>query len=247
VQGPPQASTRLVLLALAKHMDGQGGSCWPSAETLATETGLSLRAVKTHLAVARRLRWISGTPGSPGPTRGPGWKRTSYQAQIPTRTTSVVGSATGAPPSTGGSATGAPPNARGSANDDHEVVHLVHPSRSESRSKKEAAVAAPTADPSQTSDPVWGVGLDLLLRAGASESGARGFLGKLVKEHGKAAVTEAITATQRASPADPKSYLVGILRKPPPREPWEGPSLEEARADLERQDQQIWGSNRQWL
>ncbi|MGO8854414.1 MAG: helix-turn-helix domain-containing protein [Steroidobacteraceae bacterium] len=56
--GPPDPSTRLVLFVLALHMNSQGGSCYPSQQTIATRTGLSERSVRNHLQAAEKLGWI---------------------------------------------------------------------------------------------------------------------------------------------------------------------------------------------
>lgn len=53
---PP--TTRHVLLTLACHMNGVGESCFPSIELLCKETGLSNRAVITHLQNAKEIGWI---------------------------------------------------------------------------------------------------------------------------------------------------------------------------------------------
>lgn len=54
---PP--TTRHVLLTLACHMNVVGESCYPSIELLCKETGLSNRAVITHLQNAKELGWIT--------------------------------------------------------------------------------------------------------------------------------------------------------------------------------------------
>jgi hypothetical protein len=54
---PP--TTRLVLLTLSLHMDAGGGSCWPSVELLARETGANRATVIRHLAAAERLGWLA--------------------------------------------------------------------------------------------------------------------------------------------------------------------------------------------
>lgn len=54
---PP--TTRHVLLTLACHMNDAGQSCYPSIELLCKETGLSNRAVITHLQNAAEAGWIS--------------------------------------------------------------------------------------------------------------------------------------------------------------------------------------------
>lgn len=76
----PKSTTRLVLLTLSLHMNQEGGSCWPSTSTLATETGLSERAVCTHLDIAASSGWlIKSVKG----VSGKGWARHEYEAALP--------------------------------------------------------------------------------------------------------------------------------------------------------------------
>ena len=56
--GPSGPHTRLVLVALAKWMSPDGGSCWPSTITLAEATALSRRVVGLHLRRAVDEGWI---------------------------------------------------------------------------------------------------------------------------------------------------------------------------------------------
>ena len=52
------ATTRHVLLTLGCHMNDVGESCYPSIDLLCQETGLSNRAVITHLQKANEFGWI---------------------------------------------------------------------------------------------------------------------------------------------------------------------------------------------
>lgn len=77
----PSHTTRHVLLTLALHMSPKGDSCYPSIELLVEESGLSRRAVITHLAMAEREGWIQKKER---PQRnGQGWRRIEYLASIP--------------------------------------------------------------------------------------------------------------------------------------------------------------------
>ena len=81
-----------VAVALSLHMDGDGGSCWPSVSTLAAETGLSRATVFRALAVLAddpekdgkrkpgEAAFIVRRPGGHGPT-----DTTRYRAVIPRR------------------------------------------------------------------------------------------------------------------------------------------------------------------
>jgi hypothetical protein len=78
------------------------------------------------------------------------------------------------------------------------------------QTEEDAATAAPKPDPVETR--IWKDGVELLKRSGLSESQARPLLGRWAKEHGKEALAEAIAKCQASNPADPRSYIGGILR-----------------------------------
>ena len=78
--GPPKPMTRLVLLALGKYMASTGGECWPSVDTLATDTGTSRRTVCTHIATAQSLGWVRVVEKKGA---GQAWRRHQYQALNP--------------------------------------------------------------------------------------------------------------------------------------------------------------------
>lgn len=61
---------------------------------------------------------------------------------------------------------------------------------------------------------IWSVGVKLLRHDGFPEDKARSYLGKLIQEHGEKVVAEAVAALslKPISPADAKTYLIGILR-----------------------------------
>jgi hypothetical protein len=78
------------------------------------------------------------------------------------------------------------------------------------QTEEDAATAAPKADPVETR--IWTDGVDLLKRSGLSEPQSRPLLGRWAREHGKEALAEAIAKCQATNPADPRSYMGGILR-----------------------------------
>jgi len=70
------ATTKLVLLTLACHMNDVGGSCFPSIERLMHETSLSKPTVINHLKLAKKLGWIqSGIHGFSGQK----WRSNEYK------------------------------------------------------------------------------------------------------------------------------------------------------------------------
>lgn len=73
-------TTRHVLLTLGCHMNDMGESCYPSIETLCEETGLSNRAVITHLKLAVDAGFISCDKHG---FSGQKWARNEYKATFP--------------------------------------------------------------------------------------------------------------------------------------------------------------------
>jgi len=78
--GPPSATTRHVLHVLALFMNPGGGGCWPSQSTIARRCALTSRAVKEHLALAKRDHWLDISEHH---YTGQGWRRNSYTATVP--------------------------------------------------------------------------------------------------------------------------------------------------------------------
>lgn len=76
----PAPTTRLVLMVISTHMNGDGASCFPSITTLAAETGLSRRVVIEHIAKAAEDGWIRKAPKG---LSGQAWRRHEYAASIP--------------------------------------------------------------------------------------------------------------------------------------------------------------------
>jgi hypothetical protein len=71
-----------------------------------------------------------------------------------------------------------------------------------------------TANAEQKST-IWNLGVQLVKRSNDSEATARRFIGKLIKQYGDKTVAEAIAqlSVKSVQPADPHSYLTGILNK----------------------------------
>jgi len=59
---------------------------------------------------------------------------------------------------------------------------------------------------------IWRDGVDLLVRTGGKEREVRSLLGQLAKKHGKAQLASAIAEVQGVNPANPRDYLVKLLR-----------------------------------
>ena len=56
-----EPTSRHVALTLSLWMNEMGGSAFPSVETLERATGLSRRAVQTHLAILVEKGWLKRT------------------------------------------------------------------------------------------------------------------------------------------------------------------------------------------
>lgn len=74
------ATTRHVLLTLSCFMNEVGGGCYPTQEQLAAATGLSDRAVRTHLEQAETKGWLKRNEHG---FRGQRWRNTEYWALWP--------------------------------------------------------------------------------------------------------------------------------------------------------------------
>jgi hypothetical protein len=75
---PP--TTRHVMLTLSCHVNDAGEAAYPSTALLAHETGLSERAVVSHLRIAAKLGWLSVQKHGFGGQR---WARNQYYPCVP--------------------------------------------------------------------------------------------------------------------------------------------------------------------
>ena len=75
-----EPTTRFVLLNLSIYMNEKGEGCYPSIETQAENTGLSPRAVITHLQKAADAQFLIITKHG---LAGQKWKRNEYRAVYP--------------------------------------------------------------------------------------------------------------------------------------------------------------------
>lgn len=77
-------TTRHVALTLSMHMNERGGSCFPSQETQASETGLAVKTVAEHLKILTEAGWLAKKVIRRGEGRG---TRVEYSATNPPLTT----------------------------------------------------------------------------------------------------------------------------------------------------------------
>ena len=82
---PP--TTRHVLHVISSYINIHGGGAYPSQETIAIKSGLSLRAVKQHVKLAYETGWI--TKSNLG-LRGQKWAQNEYFPSYPERWISLV-------------------------------------------------------------------------------------------------------------------------------------------------------------
>jgi len=75
------------------------------------------------------------------------------------------------------------------------------------------AEAAVPAEETPVERRIWKDGIDLLKKNGTTEANARPLLGRLAKQYTKPLLAQAIAATQAENPADPKAFLIGVLKE----------------------------------
>jgi hypothetical protein len=167
--GPPNPTTRHVLLTLSLHMSPSGDSCFPSIDLLTVESGLSRRAVVQHMQLAAEAGWIGKRDRAE--RSGQGWRRVEYTATIPAGVEELVKAwlqdrankrflalKAGAPDAPRkGSAPNAPAKAgarpsEGGAPDALNAVHEVHLSSPLSSSKSSSGGRAVAHTPRPGSD-----------------------------------------------------------------------------------------------
>ncbi|MGB3897022.1 MAG: helix-turn-helix domain-containing protein [Mesorhizobium sp.] len=73
-------TTRLVLLTISCFMNDTGDGCYPTTKQLAEATGLSERAVCTHIDVAKQAGWLTVSVHG---FKGQKWKNHQYKAAWP--------------------------------------------------------------------------------------------------------------------------------------------------------------------
>lgn len=84
--GPPSSTTRHVLHILSLFMNDDGG-CHPSQATIARRAALTTRAVKKHIAIAKRGYWLEVTERY---SDGQSWRGNNYVATVPASLHPVV-------------------------------------------------------------------------------------------------------------------------------------------------------------
>ncbi len=68
----------------------------------------------------------------------------------------------------------------------------------------------PSLDPVE--QRIWRDGVELLVRTGGKEREVRSLLGDLAKKHGRGQLASAIAEVQGVNPANPRDYLIKLLR-----------------------------------
>jgi hypothetical protein len=85
--GPAGSATRLTGHTLALHMHPDGEGAYPSQATIAAESGLSERSVRTHIRLLERGHWLRIYQKS---RPGKAWFVHEYVATIPQHLTGLV-------------------------------------------------------------------------------------------------------------------------------------------------------------
>ena len=106
---------------------------------------------------------------------------------------------------------------RGPSNGHADVTPMSRQSHTASSSSSSNSAKAGAAAPgsAKAANVIWDVGVSLLVGAGVTERSARSFLGGLIKEFGEEAVADAVAKASLKRPADPRQFLVGLLREKP--------------------------------
>ncbi len=79
-RGPKSPTTRWLLIAISLWCNGDERRCWPSQQTLARQTSLSLRAIKRHLKIADNEGWLFRSQRR---KKGKAWKYTVCELTLP--------------------------------------------------------------------------------------------------------------------------------------------------------------------
>lgn len=149
-------TTRHILLTLSCHINDAGESAFPSINLMAEETGLSRKAVITHLAIAKEKGWLVVRRHGFGDRR---WARNEYYPAFP------EGGEAGSPPHQQGGERRTPPRPRGGEPNDREVVNDVHSNYSYELPSKEGEGSgttprAPACDPQAEKPEGRGEGIE---------------------------------------------------------------------------------------
>jgi len=144
--GPSSPTTRHVLLTLSLYMSVKGDSCFPSVDTLTTDTGCSRRSVIKHLKIAREDGWLEVTRHG---FDGRRWARNEYRTSIPKAVQEMHHpndiKAVQEVHHVGDKAVHVVP--QGGASDDIKAVQEVHPNKPYNNSKKLPSPAREADDP----------------------------------------------------------------------------------------------------
>lgn len=180
------AFEKSLLFVLAHRANSFSGESWTTVERLSRDTGMSARKVQTATRCLERQGILSVR-------RTAGHKANIYrlrirQTQLPEMNESPE-----------------PAALMGDPNPAQQVsiprtqctlsLHAVHPEQGIEQTIEQATPSAST---------IWDLARSWNLGGSLT--------GKLIREHGEEAVAQAVTVTSLKRPADPKSYLLAILK-----------------------------------
>lgn len=187
------AYAKSVLHALAHRADANTGRCWPSMTRLARDAGVSVRKARD---VTRQLQAV----GLIEVSISVGKSSNSYTVRFganpaPRAALHVIQPGTARRVESLQPGTTRRPTR-------HRVP--VNPAQRADRTGKEQIKEQA---PAPAAPSVWNIGKQWI---------SGDLLGKCIKDHGEEAVAQAIAATDLKKPADPKSYLLGVLKSKKP-------------------------------
>lgn len=180
---PLRSDAKAVLHVLAHRANGDSLTCFTSMRRLAADAGMSVRHARKVVGHLRLSGLIAVKLGG-----GTAANLYTLKAIAPAQYASLPGTVCpGSPAQQVGD-----PGTIG-----HSPRHNVPPNKSLTVLEQDDARAPPT---------VWDVWDGIA-------PGSRSLLGKLIHDHSEQAVAEAIATVDRKRPADPVSYLRGVLNK----------------------------------
>lgn len=174
-----------VLFVLAYRADATTGETWPSMERLAMEAGVSVRKVWGVVQDLQANGLIE--------IRGNGGRTVNrYVVKFGANHAQHAGTACNVAQHAG--------MAR------RLTLHdaSANPAQRADRTGKRTGKGTGAEENAPAEPSIWDIGARML--------GGRSLLGKLIREHSEEVVGEAIAATDLKKPADPKSYMLGVLR-----------------------------------
>lgn len=187
------AYQKSVLFVLAHRADAKSGRCWPSMVKLAKESGMSVRKARE---VIRDLQMA----GLIDVAISIGKSSNRYFVKFGTNPAQPAALEESEP----GTAFRVTPPQPGTTRKPTRHSVPINPAQRADRTGNS------TGKRKGASPTVWDIGESLL--------GSRPMVGKLIGRYGEEAVAKALAVADLKRPADPRSYIIGILNAQQPQE-----------------------------